>query len=215
MGHRVPHLEWVQLEIIRQKSYNLQFRHKPQIVLLPSTNPLTCSFKLPRLVKIHFQLKPCYILPRIWSIDPFTSSATKKLPWYRNNLQLDKSYYNNFRRRPLDRISLFPFSAHILRIATGKIPCDLEHNWSSKLSASDFQWPCGCTEPINVLWEDDLEFHFKLSNKSGWVCEPMWFTPFEVLPISRFDAHANRPNNLSFANAKRRKSRFSDRKGRR
>jgi len=110
---------------------------------------------------------------------------------------------------------LFPFSAHILRIADEKIPCDLKHNWSSTYSSADFPWPCGCNDPENELWEDDDKFPFSMFNTSGWVCEPSFATPFEVLPHSRLDAYANRPNNLSFANSKRRKSRFSDRKGRR
>ena len=116
------------------------------------------------------------------------------------------------RLKPHDLVSFFPFSHHILLIVSGKIPCDLDHHLSSLLDYN-FPWPCDCLigDVETALWEYDDEHPFPLSTTSGWVSEPGWTTPFEIKPSQTILSSAS-PIPRTY---KRRKTRFSDRKGNR
>ena len=136
--------------------------------------------------------------------------AVSNYLFYNHKVLADKASILNHRCKPQDRVFFFLFSHHILLIVSGKIPCDLDHNWSS-LVDDTFPWPCLCDSPENASWEDDIDNKFPTSNTSGWISEPFYNTPFEVKPLKTILALAS-PKPRTY---RRRKTNFSDRKGNR
>jgi len=197
--------DWKLAEAKERKLIKEIFCVKPVTIQCPF-RPHYCFLKVQKPVKEKFYIRPGYTLPLIWSRNPHTKVT---LRFYSYRVKCDLNYQLNHQEFPPDRISLWPFSVHILKIASHKIPCDLEHNWSSLLPSKNFRWPCGCKRPVNALWENDDTCPFPKSNTSGWVSEPIWKTPFEVLPKSIVS------NKISTRPYKRRKTMFSDRKGNR
>ena len=196
------HLQWT-VQAAKDLAYLKSFKIKPTVLHSPDSESYILKFN--HRTKLYFDIKPSYILPKIWTINPRTDM---KKPFIRRRIEYDKYTILNRHIIPQDRISIFPFSHHILMIASKKRICDLEHNWSSRLP-DNFPWPCGCKSPENSLWENDKKSPFPKSNTSGWVSEPMLKTPFEVLPNT---VTLNKSSTRSY---KRRKTRFSDRKGNR
>ena len=202
----LSHIDWVKQSAANCLFLKLNFNKKPSV---SQVSGLTCYMRFCHLVKNHYDTHPGYVIHIVWKVNPRTHLQHNK-PFFKQRKLEDMANMLNHRSKPQDRVSFFPFSHHILLIATDKIPCDLDHNWSS-LVADTFPWPCRCTEPVNALWEDDDDFQFPVNNTSGWVSEPGFATPFQVLPLTTVLS-------LAFPKPpvyKRRKSRFSDRKGNR
>ena len=203
---QLSHLDWVKQSAANLVFLKTHFNKKPRV---SDASDLSCCIAFCHYVKKYYDTHPCYIFHIVWKVDPRTHRLSNK-PFFKQRQLEDIANMLNHRSKPQDRISFFPFSHHIVLIASGKIPCDLDHNWSS-LIADTFPWPCCCKKPVNALWEDDDDFQFPVTNTSGWVSEPGYATPFQVLPLTTV-------RRLAFPKPpvyKRRKSRFSDRKGNR
>lgn len=200
--------EWVAVSADHDTFLRDYLSIKPRVV--HSTGADTCLLFFKRFAKMHYNIKPVYVnMSLVWKVDPHTR---KSFSFIKGRSNKDKENILNHRFEPQDRITFFPFSYHILMIAEGKIPCDLQHNWSSRVDDT-FLWPCKCPPgtPKNDLWQRDAEFTFPITNTSGWVSEPGYLNPFEVLPSATILSSASPAPRIY----KRRKTRFSDRKGNR
>ena len=201
----LTHTEWVEKSAANHALLKT-FVNKPRISYTPGNSWCTINFS--HRVKLHYNIKPGYALHVVWKVDPQTRVSHHK--FFKHRVLADRYNIHTHRFKPQDRISFFPFSYHVLMIAAGKIPCDLDHNWSS-LVDDTFPWPCLCESPVNALWENDMNHKFPTSNISGWISEPNYNTPFEVKPLKTILALAS-PKPRTY---RRRKTNFSDRKGNR
>jgi hypothetical protein len=200
--------EWVAVSAGHVAFLRENLSIKPRVVHSPGADCCLLFFK--RFAKMHYNIKPVYgYMSLVWKVDPHTRKSST---FFKARSIKDEENILNHRSKPQDRVTFFPFSYHILMIAEGKIPCDLQHNWSSRVDDT-FLWPCKCPPgtPKNALWQKDKEFTFPITNTSGWVSEPGYLTPFEVLPSATILSSASPAPRIY----KRRKTRFSDRKGNR
>jgi hypothetical protein len=203
----LTHTEWVEKSAANDTFIKTHFTNKPRVSHTPGES--WCNLTFTHFVKKHYNIKPAYHnLHVVWKVNPQTRITHHN--FYKHRVLADRYNILNHRYKPQDRISFFPFSHHVLMIAVGKIPCDLEHNWSS-LVVDTFPWPCRCDHPENACWEKDKKYKFPTSNTSGWISEPGYNTPFEVKPLKTILALAS-PKPRVY---KRRKTNFSDRKGNR
>ena len=200
--------EWSRKSAAAAEFLKTNFNRNPTVYHTPGSSQ--CGLRFCHRVKNFYNIKPFYSnLHVVWKVNPRTRFHHL---FYKDRVQTQIFNILNYRLEPQDRISFFPFSHHILLIVSGKIECDLEHNWSSLLD-DNFPWPCGCPcgTVENALWEEDDEYKFPLSNTSGWVSEPNYPRPFEVKPLAWILTAASPAPRIY----KRRKARFSDRKGNR